>query len=79
MSFISSMCMGLDGGGHSSLNFDKQKFVKVLNKPRMACVVLNTFQTPTFWFINCSTLGSNSFALKSSHVLVPTIDVTNTI
>jgi hypothetical protein len=64
---------------HSSLNFDKQKFVKVLSKPRVACIMLNTFQTPTSWFINCLGPGSNSFALKSSHVLVPTIDVANTI
>ncbi len=60
-----------------SLNFHTKKFVKVLNKPRVACIVLNTFQTPTSWFINCLALGSNSFTLKSSHVLVPTIDVAN--
>jgi hypothetical protein len=64
---------------HSSLNFDKQKFVKVLNKLIVACIVLNTFQTSTSWFIDCLALGSNSFALNNSHALMPTIDVANTI
>jgi hypothetical protein len=64
---------------HSSSNFNKLKFVKVLNKLGMACIVPSTFQTPTSWFTNYPTPKSNSFTLKSSHVLAPTIDVPDII
>jgi hypothetical protein len=50
VSFIIGSCIGfIDDGEHyaaNSSNFDKQKFVKVLNKLIVVCIVANTSQTP---------------------------------
>jgi len=35
----------------SSSNLDKLKFIKVLNKTKIAHIVANAFWTPTFWLI----------------------------
>jgi hypothetical protein len=59
----------------NSSNFNKLKFVKVLNKPRIAHIVMNTF-----WSTDCPTLNSNSFALDNLNVLTLNITiVVNTI
>jgi hypothetical protein len=74
--------MGLNGGDHfttSSSNSNILKFVKVLNEPRVACIVPNTSQTLTFQLIDCLTPNSNSFVLNNSNVLVLIILIVNTI
>ncbi len=52
MSFIIGSCIGyVDDGDHyatNSSNFDKLKFVKVLNKLGVVCIVANTSQTTRY-------------------------------
>lgn len=77
MSLTSGFHIGLDVRTISvtnSSNFNKIKFVKILNKLGIAHIVMNTF-----WSSDCPTLNSNSFALDNLNVLTPIIVVVNTI
>jgi len=59
--------MGLNGGDHFTTSWSNSnilKFVKVLNKPRVVCIVPNMSQTLTFQLIDCLTPNSNSFVLN---------------
>jgi hypothetical protein len=46
------------------LNSCKVKFVRVLNKLEVVCIVANTFQTPMVWSIDCLAPDLNSFELN---------------
>jgi len=63
----------------NSSNFNKLKFVKVLNQHGVAQIVANTSQTYTSWLTNCSTLDLRLFASTNSNDLEPTIACANTI
>jgi hypothetical protein len=63
----------------NSSNFDKIKFVKVFNKPRMIHIVLSTSQTPILWLINWPTPKFSLLELNVSNVLTLTITIANTI
>jgi hypothetical protein len=80
VSFVIGSCIGfIDDGDHyvaNSSNFDKLKFVKVLNKLGVVRIVANTFETPISRLI---TLDYNSFALNISNVVAFTMVVVNTI
>jgi len=81
VSFIIGSCF-IDDGDHyvaNSSNFDKLKFVKVLNKLGVVRIVANTYETPISRLTNCLTLDYNSFALNISNMVAFTMVVVNTI
>jgi hypothetical protein len=61
----------------SSSNLDNWKFVKKLNRTKIAYIVANTFWTPTFWLIvqhlplaHFVLNNSNMFIYKRNHVAI---------